>query len=140
MVTTDAGAGLREMSRLECLRRLRIAYVGRLGFVSDGRVLILPVNYRLEDGDEALLVRTGTGAKLEAARAGGWFSLQIGEEDHLDHAGWSVLVSGPVTVQEPHGLRGGVTELPLRPWAPEARAGLAVLRIPLAIVEGRRLR
>lgn len=123
---------------LDCYGFLRQRFVGRLGYVHDGRAVIVPVNYRL-DGSCRVVVRSAAGQKLEAARRGEVLSLQVDGADELYHTGWSVLVSGPAEeIVDPAEIEP-LGDLLLRPWAGEAAAGHWI-RIRPDVVQGRRLR
>lgn len=122
---------------LDCYGFLRQCYVGRLGYVREGRAVIVPVNYRL-DADHRIVIRSSAGEKLEAARGGEILSLQVDGADELYHTGWSVLASGPSEeVTDPEELRG-LSDLLLRPWAAEAAEGCWI-RIRPDTITGRRL-
>ena len=58
-------AGLEILPFDECLRLLASVPVGRVGFVADGEVVVLPVNH-LVDGQDVIF-RTAHGSKLSAA-------------------------------------------------------------------------
>ncbi len=58
-------AGLETLNFDTCLRLLASVPVGRVGFVADGEVQILPVNH-LVDGQDVVF-RTAHGAKLSVA-------------------------------------------------------------------------
>ena len=58
-------AGLEILPLDECLRLLASVPVGRVGFVADGGVVVLPVNH-LVDGQDVIF-RTAYGSKLSAA-------------------------------------------------------------------------
>ena len=58
-------AGLEILPFDECLRLLASVPVGRVGFVADGEVVVLPVN-QLVDGQDVIF-RTAHGSKLSAA-------------------------------------------------------------------------
>src|SRR5688500_10742119 len=74
-----------------CVELLRRGGVGRLGFVRDGDVILLPVNFIFDQG--SVLFRTSPGAKLEAALHRSRVAFEI---DSAGVAGerWSVLVNG----------------------------------------------
>jgi len=107
---------LRRITRAESLRLLQgRAQVGRLGFISNGRPMILPVNYAASD--DAILFCTGTGTKLSAVSAGVEVVFEVGENSPEYRAGWSVIVRGTAReITDPSrldSLRWGS----LRSWA-----------------------
>lgn len=95
-----------------------------------------PVNFVLRGDD--VIIRTGDGAILAAARLGEPAGFEIDEIDRLEHTGWSVVVTGTLfelpTDDE-------TLALPLRAWASGRKdhfVGLAMDRISgLRIPAGR---
>ncbi len=112
---------MRELSPAECLERLRHhGFVGRLGFVIDGRPMILPLNY-VVDG-EAIVFCTEPGTKLDALRDGAPVVFEIDESRPLYRSGWSVLVSGEAReVTNPDEL-ARLRHGPLKSWAVSPKA------------------
>jgi nitroimidazol reductase NimA-like FMN-containing flavoprotein (pyridoxamine 5'-phosphate oxidase superfamily) len=138
MGDATADDGMTILDEAECRRLLRGTYVGRVGYVDDGRPVVVPVNYRLTAaGDVAVL--TAPGAKLEAAAAGSQLCLQVDEVDPEYRAAWSVLVTGPAQVLDDESeVSDIVGELRLNTWAMNAdRTRLILIRADR--VEGRRL-
>jgi uncharacterized protein len=84
-------SGMELIPRSECLRLLASHHVGRIAFVVGGQPLVLPVNYAVEEG--VIIIRTGEGAKLEAALQGK-VAFEIDDFDEHSQSGWSVLVQG----------------------------------------------
>ena len=126
--------GLEVLDREACLALLAQASFGRLGLTSRALPTILPVNFWF-DGDR-ILVRTGEGSKLRAATAGAVVAFEVDHVDPIEHAGWSVVVTGPaVEVTDPAEL-AGLRHAPLPHWAPSDGH---VVAIDPAIVSGRRL-
>ena len=76
----------------ECLELLQGAVLGRVGYVSDGLAIILPVNFTVVDGD--IVFCTARGRKLSWLSLRGRLSFQADESNPADHVGWSVLVHG----------------------------------------------
>lgn len=133
----DRGAGLAgkrqlvELTRDECLRLLAARRVGRLAFIHRaGLPLILPVNYVL--ADDALLIRSGPGPKMQAAERGDLVSFEVDDIDEEFRSGWSVVVTGKAS-----RVRAGRVppQDEPQPWAPGPRGHL--LRISLSRVSGR---
>ena len=58
-------AGLVVLSFEECLELMASNGVGRVAFLADGEIEVLPVNYTIDGARVAF--RTATGSKLEAA-------------------------------------------------------------------------
>jgi nitroimidazol reductase NimA-like FMN-containing flavoprotein (pyridoxamine 5'-phosphate oxidase superfamily) len=75
-----------------CLRLLATATLGRVGVSSGALPSVLPVNFRF-DGRQ-ILIRTGTGTKLDAALDNAVVAFEVDEIDPVAHASWSVMVTG----------------------------------------------
>lgn len=78
----------------ECLRLLRShrSKVGRVGFVDDEGMTILPVNFRLLEGE--VVFRTGQGSLLRAAGHKVPVAFEVDDVDTTSGEAWSVLVRG----------------------------------------------
>jgi len=134
---TDPRSRLQDIPRDEALRLLQHgAYVGRVGFVQDGRPRIVPVNYLAATPDEIVFC-SAEGGKLATLAAGAPVVFEIDEQRPLYHAGWSVVVEGTAEeitdAAELERLRRG----PLRSWA--APGSGRWIRIRVAEVSGRRI-
>ena len=121
----------------ECMRLLtsNVPRVGRVGFESDGRPMILPVNYRFHEG--SVVFRTDPGAKLTAAAAGQHIAFEVDAIDPTWEEGWSVVVQGRAEVVTDTEELERLDSLPLRPWGPGPKT--AVVRIMSTEISGRRL-
>jgi nitroimidazol reductase NimA-like FMN-containing flavoprotein (pyridoxamine 5'-phosphate oxidase superfamily) len=104
MAATEAGSravdhiGMRVLSEEECLTLLASRQVGRLAFRADGEIEIFPVAFVL-DG-EAVVFRTGLGAKLAAALDRSAVAFEVDRIFPASRQGWSVVVKG--TCEEIH--------------------------------------
>lgn len=78
----------------ECLALLTSTTVGRIGFVHDGRIEIIPVNYRVHGRD--ILVRTRADGILSALPEQPDAAFEVDHHDDLGGTAWSVLMSGRV--------------------------------------------
>ena len=126
---------LEDLTDEECLEHLGYgAYVGRLGFIRDGRPIILPVNYLVEGRE--VVFRSAEGSVL-AALDGELVAFEVDSTRPLEHAGWSVLAHGTVRrvidQAELEKLRRGA----LRSWA--WMAADEWFRVRITAVSGRRL-
>jgi uncharacterized protein len=135
-VEDHAHTRVQELSRAEALELLQMhSYVGRIGFIVDGRPLILPVNYLASD--DSIVFCTEPGTKLSAIAGGAQVAFEVDDSRPLYHAGWSVVVKGTareVTDEtELDELRRG----PLHSWA--TRASEHWVRVTLDEVTGRRI-
>lgn len=127
---------IEQLNAAECMQLLKLgAYVGRIGFILDGRPMILPVNYLAED--QSFVFASLDGSKLDALAAGADVVFEVDEARPLYHAGWSVLVRGrahEVTDERDiELLRRG----PLKPWA--ALHATHWIRIGIDEISGRRV-
>jgi uncharacterized protein len=131
-------AGLETLNFDTCLRLLASVPVGRVGFVADGEVQILPVNH-LVDGQDVVF-RTAHGAKLSVAEGGGSpITFEADAYDEQAHSGWSVVVTGraePVDSDaeierlRDRGLRPWVTTVPRPYWIRIRPSGVTGRRTP----------
>jgi nitroimidazol reductase NimA-like FMN-containing flavoprotein (pyridoxamine 5'-phosphate oxidase superfamily) len=113
-------SGLAIMAPEDCYDRLRHAHVGRLGFMDEGEVVILPVNIAL-DG-RSIVFRTGIGAKLSSAVMAKPVCVEIDDWDDFEHTGWSVLARGVAAEVLDDDRIARLVTLPVRPWTnPEVR-------------------
>jgi len=123
---------LHDLTRKECLELLQYhSFVGRLGFVLDGRPMVLPVNYLADE--YAVVFCTARGTALSSVGEGSEVVFEVDESHPLERSGWSVVVRGTArAVSEPdevEALRRG----PLHTW-PECW-----VRITIEEVTGRRI-
>jgi nitroimidazol reductase NimA-like FMN-containing flavoprotein (pyridoxamine 5'-phosphate oxidase superfamily) len=133
---SEASVRVDELSDKESIELLQMhSYVGRVGFVVDGEVSVLPVNYLAED--EAIFFCTSAGTKLSALRDGARVAFEVDDSRALDHAGWSVLVHGTsqevTDPRELDRLRRG----PLKSWAVPVSEHW--IRISIDSVSGRKI-
>ncbi len=107
--------GLAVLGLSECLDRIRGAQVGRLAFVHEGELVVLPVNHGVDGQD--VVFRTTWGSKLQHAQQAGLVAVEFDEFDAVDGLGWSVLVTGvATTVYDDHEI-AGLESLGVRSWA-----------------------
>jgi uncharacterized protein len=128
-------AGLETLSFDTCLRLLASVPVGRVGFMADGEVQVLPVNH-LVDGQDVIF-RTAHGSKLSATEGQKPITFEVDDYDERTHSGWSVVVNGraePVDedAEVDRLARGG-----LRPWVSNVEHPFWI-RIRPTSVTGRR--
>ncbi len=88
--------GLRVLDLEDCLSRVAHEAVGRVGFVTDGEVVVLPVSHLL-DGTGVSFVTTW-GSKLQVAADGGRMAFEVDESHASTRTGWSVLLQGTASV------------------------------------------
>ena len=97
-------AWLEELSLDECLALLRTNAVGRIAFVADDLLTILPVNYRVVEAAGVtpgrwLALRTRPGNVID--RASLIVAFEIDGIDAFHRRGWSVLVRGTLQHVDP---------------------------------------
>jgi hypothetical protein len=126
---------LEALGRDECILRLKVHGVGRVGVGLRGRPIVYPVNYAIHEG--AVVIRTRVGGDIDLATNDAWAALEIDGTDSLSHEGWSVLVVGRATHMSDPDELALLKLVRLSPWADENR--YRVVRIPLDDVSGRRL-
>jgi len=107
-------AGLEILPYDECLQLLSTVPVGRVSFLADGEIVVLPVNYVM-DG-QGPVFRTAQGTKLSAAEGQNVVAFEADGYDGQTRTGWSVLVNGRAHAiyEEPEIQR--LSRLGLRPW------------------------
>lgn len=126
---------LSTLTRAECLELLVQAVVGRIGYVTDGIAIILPVNFTVLDGD--IIFCTANGSLLKWLRLRGHLSFQVDESRWADREGWSVLIHGVAReVTDPHELEV-LRRGPMRSWLRSSAEHW--VRIRIETISGRAL-
>ena len=108
--------GLKVLGFDECLQRLRDAVVGRVGFLRDGEIAVLPVNHVVDGMDIAF--RTSWGSKLQIAADAGRVAFEVDGHDPALSTGWSVLVHGTATLVYEEEDRERLDAIADKPWIP----------------------
>jgi nitroimidazol reductase NimA-like FMN-containing flavoprotein (pyridoxamine 5'-phosphate oxidase superfamily) len=124
-----------ELTKSECFEMLAGERLGRLAFVDDRGPIVLPVNFVLDN--HLIIVRTGEGAKLDAASHGGRVAFEVDRIDASTGTGWSILVRGEATEVTDRSELARLRKLPLNPWAPGRKSHY--VRILPAVLTGRRI-
>ena len=133
---SDAEGVLHQLSRQECLELLQYhGFVGRLGFILDGRPQVLPVNYLADAA--AVVYCTSEASVLSRVADGSPVAFEVDGSQPLEHAGWSVMVRGPARAVTDAGEIEALQRGPLRSWA--ARSPVRWVRITIEEISGRRL-
>jgi nitroimidazol reductase NimA-like FMN-containing flavoprotein (pyridoxamine 5'-phosphate oxidase superfamily) len=125
------------LTRSECDELLSTTSVGRVAFVSDGDLVILPVNFRLFEG--TIVFRSSAGSKLEAAARWARVAFEVDGWDEESRTGWSVVVKGIAVEVMSESEAGRLAELDLRPWA-DAVDRRSWVRIRPDEITGRKIR
>jgi uncharacterized protein len=127
---------LEHLPREECVRLLGTRQMGRLAFLQSADLVILPVNYAVDQ--EVVVFRTDPGAKLQGAPLSR-VAFEVDAIDPSTHQGWSVLVQGVGEELTPayRDAYERVRSLPLDSWAPGEKQHW--VRIVPTHITGRRL-
>ena len=107
-------AGLEILDLGDCFLLLKSAPVGRIGFVANGEVTVLPVNFVIDGQD--VVFRTGPGSALSRAEVGQYVAFEGDGYDAAAQTGWSVLISGLAEVVEADAECARLDALGLQPW------------------------
>jgi uncharacterized protein len=84
--------GLEVLDRVECLRLLNGAGMGRLAGTSGALPFVLPVGFAV-DGD-SIVIETGRGTTLDFATSGSVVAFEVDNLHERGHCGWTVMVTG----------------------------------------------
>lgn len=128
-------AGLETLSFDTCLRLLASVPVGRVGFVADGEVQVLPVNH-LVDGQDVIF-RTARGSKLSATEGRNPITFEVDDYDERTHSGWSVVVNGRAELVDEDAEVDRLGRAGFRPWVSNVEHPFWI-RIRPTSVTGRR--
>jgi uncharacterized protein len=136
MVVGDAWfrGSLVELSRQDCLELLAKKVVGRVAYGHAEGPVVLPVNYVLDE--ETVLFRTSPSSPMAAHVREGKVAFQVDEIDDVTESGWSVLVRGVATFEQPPEAVPAAHARPI-PWVEGSRN--LVVRITPHALTGRRL-
>lgn len=120
----------------DCVALLRSTPVGRIAFVHEDHLTVLPVTYAWTD--DAIVFRTLDGEKLQAADQFQDVAFEVDEWDVRTHSGWSVLVRGVAEHIEEWSEIEHLEQTDLVPWVHEEWRRMWVKVIPNEIT-GRRI-
>jgi uncharacterized protein len=129
-------AGLEALPLDACLELLASVPLGRLGFHTDGELVVLPVNHALDGQD--IVFRATQGSKLTVAEQEDLVAFEADDYDERTRAGWSVLVTGRATVVYDEAETARLGQLGLEPWATAVPHPFWI-RIRPVSVSGRRI-
>jgi uncharacterized protein len=125
-----------QLTRDEAVELLQFhAFVGRIGFVVEGRPLILPVNYLADD--DSIVFCTAPGTKLSAIGGGAPVVFEVDDSRPLYHAGWSVVVTGTAHEIADESQLDDLRRGPLHSWATHSSEHW--VRVSIEAVTGRRI-
>jgi uncharacterized protein len=107
-------AGLEVLPFDRCLQLLAMVPVGRISFIADGEIVVLPVNHLMDGQDPVFL--TARGSKLSAAEGQNVVAFEADEYDERTRSGWSVLVNGRACAIYDDAEIRRLNALDLYPW------------------------
>jgi hypothetical protein len=124
--------GMETIAIDECEQLLNSGGVGVLALPGTPAPILRPVNFTALEGQ--LVIRTGQGQILDAARRREQASFVLSSVDRFEHAGWSVIVSGKL-IEAPSS--DGLPGIPLRPWVRGRKDRFVALSV--TTLSGRRI-
>ena len=107
-------AGLEILPFDRCLQLLATVPVGRVSFLADGEIVVLPVNHVIDGQDPVFC--TASGSKLSAAGEQDLMAFEADEYDKRTRSGWSVLVNGRAHAVYEEAEIQRLNHLGLHPW------------------------
>jgi nitroimidazol reductase NimA-like FMN-containing flavoprotein (pyridoxamine 5'-phosphate oxidase superfamily) len=120
-----------------CMELVQSTPIGRVGFLSDGAPLVLPVNFAVDEG--TIVFRSLEGQKLAAAAENQTVCFEVDQWDAKAKAGWSVVLQGTAREVTDWAEKEQLENIGLTPWAKEQWRPLWV-RITPTELSGRILR
>lgn len=120
----------------QCFALLESTTVGRVGLVNDGRIEIIPVNYRMHQGH--VVFRTRAEGALAGLPQEPDVAFEVDYHDDLSGTGWDVLLGGTVEVMPAEDIAALPAAHPVNPWAGGDRE--LWLRLVIDRISGRRVR
>jgi hypothetical protein len=85
-------AGLEILHLGDMFRLLASVPIGRVGFMADGEVAVLPVMFQVDGQD--VVFRTHAGSKLANMEVGRYVCFEVDSYDSATRTGWSVVARG----------------------------------------------
>jgi nitroimidazol reductase NimA-like FMN-containing flavoprotein (pyridoxamine 5'-phosphate oxidase superfamily) len=120
-----------------CIELVRSTPIGRIGFMSDGWPLVLPVNFAWYEG--SIVFRTIEGQKLAAAAERQPVCFEVDRWDATTRSGWSVVIRGTANEVTDWAEIAHLENIGLAPWSKEKWRPLWV-RVDPSEISGRVLR
>ena len=124
-------AGLEILPFDRCLELLAAVPVGRVSFLADGEIVVLPVNH-VVDGQDPVFC-TARGSKLSAAEGQNLVAFEADSYDERTKSGWSVLVNGRAQAVYEDAEIQRLRRLGLHPWVTAAERPFWIRIRPTAI-------
>ena len=108
-----------ELDEDVCWTLLASRPVGRIAFVSEGDLMVLPINHAIDD--RTVVFRTGATELMERLAHGATVAFEVDDADRAVETGWSVLVRGQCSEITDAGELEQARALGLHHWAPGPR-------------------
>lgn len=125
---TEVWTGFQTMTADECRRLLAAGDIGRLAVSAGALPFVLPVQYRLDH--ERLLLRTPGHHEVGDSIDGQVVGFEADDIDLVHGVGWSVSVTGPVTI-----VHGATLDAPPHRWFSDG----VVLSLETDVIVGHRI-
>ena len=127
---------LAALSEAEAVALLATQQVGRLVYTRWALPAVTPVNFTLRDG--AVWIWTASSSSMWQGVRGSVVAFEVDQLNARTHSGWSVVVLGVAElVTDPAQIERALLNGP-EPWIADRKEHL--IRIPLKLVSGRRIR
>lgn len=117
--TTRDRDHLRVLGGHECRRRLASVPIGRLAFVADGDLHVLPVRHTMVGG--LIVFRSASGTKFDAALRTATCAFEVDGYEPVTRTGWSVVAKGIADVIDDEDQIAQLEKLDLPSWLPGNR-------------------
>ena len=115
--TIDVAGQLESLGDDECMELLASTPIGRLGFVVDDDVVVLPFNYAWFDGK--IVFRTVEGQKMAAVAQGKAVCFEVDDWDEAERTGWSIVIKGTAREVTGWAEKEALEQIDLVPWSHE---------------------
>ncbi len=136
-VAIDITSKMGVLDEATCVELLESTPIGRIGFSTDGELLVLPVNFKWYEN--SVVFRTLEGQKLAAAAERQHVCFEVDQWDAAMRTGWSVIVQGVAREVTHWAEDAQLDQIGLFPWAREEWRPIWV-RIEPTMISGRVLR
>jgi nitroimidazol reductase NimA-like FMN-containing flavoprotein (pyridoxamine 5'-phosphate oxidase superfamily) len=108
-----------ELDEQMCWRLIARAGFGRIGFVDDAGVVVLPVNIAVHE--HRVIFRTAEHTSLAGCGNGSIVAFEADHTDRVLESGWSVVVRGQLWDVTERAETARWNAYLVRPWAPGPR-------------------
>ena len=108
-----------ELDEATCWRLVERAGFGRVGFLAEEDIMVLPVNVAVTAGQ--VVFRTSESTSLARAGDGSRVAFETDHTDRVAESGWSVMIRGRLWDASDRPETAGWNPLLVRPWAPPPR-------------------